>query len=254
MKVFKEQPGCLAIASQLKDEMAAFAPFVPLVKALRDPGMRERHWESLSTELGFDLHPNATFTLRDATDGLQLHAPKTLEVVERACDKARKEYAIEKSLNEMQAAWAELNFEVMPYRNTGTCVIKLSDEVSTILDDHIVLTQQFSFSPYKGPFEERIAQWERQLRLVQEVSSEWLACQRNWMYLQPIFDSEARARARHTAGVRLLRARARPPRCHPTSRPRATHASPRRTSTGSCPPRASASRASTATGARRSSA
>ena len=25
---------------------------------------------------------------------------------------------------------------------------------------------------------------------MQEVLSEWLSCQRNWMYLQPIFDSE----------------------------------------------------------------
>ena len=62
----------------------------------------------------------------------------------------------------------------MPYRNTGTGVIKLTDEVNSLLDDHIVLTQQFSFSPFKGPFEERIADWERKLRLVQEVTSEWL--------------------------------------------------------------------------------
>ena len=67
---------------------------------------------------------------------------------------------------------------------------QVSDEINTLLDDHLVLTQQFSFSPYKGPFEERIADWERKLRLVQEVTSEWLGCQRNWMYLQPIFDSE----------------------------------------------------------------
>ena len=42
--------------------------------------------------------------------------------------------------------------------------------MNTLLDDNIVLTQQFSFSPYKGPFEERIADWERKLRLVQEVT------------------------------------------------------------------------------------
>ena len=46
-------------------------------------------------------------------------------------------------------------------------MIKISEEVNTLLDDHIVLTQQFSFSPYKGPFEERIADWERKLRLTQ---------------------------------------------------------------------------------------
>ena len=105
-------------------------------------------------------------------------------------DRAMKEFAIEKTLNDMVAAWESCDFEVMPYRNTGTGVIKLTDEVNSLLDDHIVLTQQFSFSPYKAPFEERINDWERKLRLVQEVTSEWLGCQRNWMYLQPIFDSE----------------------------------------------------------------
>ena len=80
-----------------------------------------------------------------------------------------KEFAIEKTLNDMVAAWEGCDFEVMPYRNTGTGVIKLTEEVNSLLDDHIVLTQQFSFSPYKGPFEERIADWERKLRLVQEV-------------------------------------------------------------------------------------
>jgi len=87
--------------------------------------------------------------------------------VQKICERAMKEYAIEKALNDMIGAWDGQEFEVMPYRNTGTSVIKLSEEMNTLLDDHIVLTQQFSFSPYKGPFEERIADWERQLRLVQ---------------------------------------------------------------------------------------
>ncbi len=88
-----------------------------------------------------------------------------------------KEFAIEKALDEMAAGWEPLNFDVVAYRATGTSVVKVSEEVNSLLDDHIVLTQQFSFSPYKGPFEERISQWEAKLRMVQEVISEWLACQ-----------------------------------------------------------------------------
>lgn len=47
-----------------------------------------------------------------------------------------------------------------------------------------------SFSPFKKPFQERLAQWESQLSLVSEVLDEWLALQRQWMYLEPIFSSE----------------------------------------------------------------
>ena len=188
-KVFKEAP-VGQIATQIKQEMDDFRPFMPVVTALRNPGMRDRHWAALSEDLGFDLHPDENFTLRHATEVMKLHDVKTLEKVQKVAERAMKEYAIEKSLDDMEAGWDGQEFEVMPYRNTGSSVIKISEEMNTLLDDQIVLTQQFSFSPYKGPFEERIADWERKLRLVQEVTTEWLGCQRNWMYLQPIFDSE----------------------------------------------------------------
>ena len=51
------------------------------------------------------------------------------------------------------------------------------------------MTQSMAFSPYKKPFEERLARWEAQLSLVSEVIDEWLALQRAWMYLEPIFSS-----------------------------------------------------------------
>ena len=78
----------------------------------------------------------------------------------------------------------------MEYKNTGTYVVKGSDEVNALLDDHIVQVQAMSFSPFKGPFEERIEEWEKQLVMLQEVLGEWLALQRQWMYLEPIFSSE----------------------------------------------------------------
>ena len=51
------------------------------------------------------------------------------------------------------------------------------------------MTQAMTFSAFKGPFEERIDNWNETLQMVSEVVDEWLAVQRNWLYLQPIFDS-----------------------------------------------------------------
>lgn len=47
-----------------------------------------------------------------------------------------------------------------------------------------------TFSPYKKPFEERITEWEAQLNLASDILEEWLALQRQWMYLEPIFSSD----------------------------------------------------------------
>lgn len=63
--------------------------------------------------------------------------------------------------------WNPINFEIIPYKSTGTFIVKVAEEVSQLLDDHIVMTQSMSFSPYKKPFEERISKWESQLRTTQ---------------------------------------------------------------------------------------
>lgn len=51
-----------------------------------------------------------------------------------------------------------------------------------MLDDHILMTQQLTFSPFKGAFEERIIDWETKLRLAQEVLEEWFECQKLVFY------------------------------------------------------------------------
>ena len=60
----------------------------------------------------------------------------------------------------MEGEWAPMVMEVLAYKETGTYIIKVSDDCSQLLDDHIVMTQSMSFSPYKKPFEDRINTWE----------------------------------------------------------------------------------------------
>ena len=57
--------------------------------------------------------------------------------------------------------------EISAYKETGTFIMKSSEETGQMLDDHIVMTQAMSFSPYKKPFEVRITTWENKLRTTQ---------------------------------------------------------------------------------------
>jgi dynein heavy chain len=75
-------------------------------------------------------------------------------------------------------------------RETGCYVLRGLDDTLQHLDDNIVMAQSLAFSPYKGPFEAEIEQLEKDLVMTQEVIDEWVACQRLWMYLEPIFGSE----------------------------------------------------------------
>lgn len=59
-KVFqnRELPKNAENCEVVRAEVEAFKKFVPLVQALRNPGMRDRHWDLLSQQLGFDFHPD----------------------------------------------------------------------------------------------------------------------------------------------------------------------------------------------------
>lgn len=60
----------------------------------------------------------------------------------------------------------------------GTYIMKVSDDILQMLDDHLVLTQQISFSPFKGPFEQKIDEWEEKLKITSEVIEEWMDVQK----------------------------------------------------------------------------
>lgn len=44
------------ILAQVND----FRPQIPLIMALRNPGMQQRHWEEISSRIGFDVFPGTT--------------------------------------------------------------------------------------------------------------------------------------------------------------------------------------------------
>jgi len=73
----------------------------------------------------------------------------------------------------MEEEWEPILLEIIAYKETGTYIMRSGDESAQQLDDHIVMTQAMSFSPYKKPFEARIMTWENKLRITQDVMEEW---------------------------------------------------------------------------------
>ncbi|XP_051667332.1 dynein axonemal heavy chain 1 [Manacus candei] len=187
VKQFKDSPDCQGVAMSFRDKIEEFKQYVPLIQGLRNPGMRERHWEMLSNKISPDVKLEPTLTLGRC---LELNLPDHIESILKVAETASKEYAIENSLNKIESEWKSVVFGVMLYKETKTYILKSTDDISQLLDDHIVLVQSMSFSPFKKPFEERMNEWENKLKMTQDVLEEWLNCQRSWLYLEPIFSSE----------------------------------------------------------------
>lgn len=80
------------VAQEVKSLIEDFRPFIPLIQGLRNPGMRNRHWELLSADLGFAVRPKQSLTFKKCLDmNLQDH----IQTISKVAEVAGKEYSIE---------------------------------------------------------------------------------------------------------------------------------------------------------------
>lgn len=185
-KTFKDKSTTLKIVEEIRVKVEEFRPWVPVVTSLRQPGMKDRHWKSLSEKLNMNLVPGETIMLLEDIEPLLKHK----DIIVAHCEVAGKEAQIEKCLKDMRAKWESRLFVIEPYKATGSFILKDASEIVELLDEHLNLTQQLQFSPFKAYYEEAITDWERSLNLISDILEQWLECQRSWRYLEPIFTSE----------------------------------------------------------------
>ena len=180
-------PDVATCAQQLREETTEFRKHLPVIQSLASKALKRRHWERLSDLLGKTIDPEEDLTLMAL---LELDAAGQIEGIQEITIAAEKEYNLEKTLKAMITEWESIEFEVKAYKESGTFVIGGIDDIITLLDDHIVKTQTMRGSPFIRPIEAEAKEWEYKLKYAQSLLDAWIACQRTWMYLEPIFGSE----------------------------------------------------------------
>lgn len=106
--------------------MDEFKPYVPLIQALRNPGMKDRHFEYLSAQTGIQMALKPTITFKSL---LILGVMEFEELIKTVSETAAKEYATERTLNKMIEEWEAIVMEILPYKTTGKYVFLTNNRI-----------------------------------------------------------------------------------------------------------------------------
>ena len=94
---------------------------------------KPHHWKDLWKECNLpEIEPNDEMSLQILIDS---KLPSFREIIEEVSKRAEKQYGIEKKLNEIVEKIKVLTIDMIPYKNTGTFVLKSLEEIQQLLDD-----------------------------------------------------------------------------------------------------------------------
>ena len=168
-KTFDGKKEPQAVLAVLREKLEEMKLYLPLISALRIPGMKDRHWNQVGELVGQTIRPDTT-TLKLLLDmGIEAH----LAQIQIISDVAEKEFKFEFTLEKMRNEWRDLVFDLSPYKDTGTYVVKGVDDVVALLDDQIVKVQGMRGSPYaKGALGTMVVEWNNRLIYMQDALDE----------------------------------------------------------------------------------
>ncbi|GAB5580480.1 dynein axonemal heavy chain 2 [Prionailurus iriomotensis] len=165
-----------------------FKRTMPLISDLRNPALRERHWDQVREEVQREFDQESeSFTLEQIVElGMDQHVEKIGEI----SASATKELAIESALENITKTWDGIQLDIAPYKDKGHHRLRGTEEVFQALEDNQVALSSMKASRFVKAFEREVDHWERCLSLILEAVEMVLMVQRQWMYLENIFLGE----------------------------------------------------------------
>ena len=178
-----------SVYNAVTDEVNNFRESLPLIASLKNPAMKERHWDKISALTGVKIAANnpKAFTLGAI---FAMNLSKYTEDVGEVVNEAKQELKIERDLRAITDKWAGTSFSVSKYVKNGEqrgFVLKVADEIKLELDDHLLNLQAMAGSRFVSSFVTQVSEWEKKLNLVTEAMDVWYVVQTKWQYLEGIF-------------------------------------------------------------------
>lgn len=161
---------------------------LPVIMDLRNPTLKPRHWAAIEQTVDATLVDlDVPLTLDKLSE---LHVFDFGQEIQDISGQASGEAALETILKKVEDSWKTTEFVVLPHRDSkDVFILGGTDDIQVLLDDSTINIATIASSRYVGPLKTRVDDWQKQLALFNQTLEEWLNCQRNWLYLESIFNA-----------------------------------------------------------------
>ncbi|KAK3599709.1 hypothetical protein CHS0354_037182 [Potamilus streckersoni] len=171
----------------LKDKVELIRERMPVITDLRNPTLKQRHWDVIENILEYKFTPEEPLTLGKL---IEINAFKYSEALQEISGRASSEASLEGILKKVEDSWKVTEFVVLPHKDSkDVFILGGTDEIQQLLDDSNINIATIASSRHVGPIKSRVDDWSKQLDLFGKTLDEWLNCQRNWLYLESIFSA-----------------------------------------------------------------
>ncbi|XP_042301519.1 LOW QUALITY PROTEIN: dynein axonemal heavy chain 14 [Sceloporus undulatus] len=176
------------ILPTLKKSLMDFKEFLPIIIALRNPSLQPRHWETIQNIVGQSLCLDKRLTLDKI---LELNMFRCKKEITEVSITATNETTLEVMMKKIIGLWYKTDFHLSQYHTEASAIsiISSAEDIIALLEDSQVTISTIKGSCFVGPIKTLVDTWGRKLNLFSCTLEEWLTCQRNWIYLEPIFQA-----------------------------------------------------------------
>ncbi|PVV04132.1 hypothetical protein BB560_001375 [Smittium megazygosporum] len=160
---------------------------ITIISDLKSDAMRDRHWRKLFKELKILPKSQSELTLGYIWS---FDLTKNESIIKDVIMTAQGEMGLEEFLKQVKETWTTYALDLVSYQ--GRCrLIKGWDDLFNKCSEHLSALGSMKLSPYYKVFEEEAMSWEDKLTRVHLLFDVWIDVQRQWVYLEGIFNNSA---------------------------------------------------------------
>ncbi|XP_052105827.1 dynein axonemal heavy chain 6-like isoform X2 [Mytilus californianus] len=172
------------VVPHLKEKVMEFKQSMPIITSLRNPSLKQRHWDEIERMIGKSIVKDKTFTLGNL---IEMKIIKLKDKIQDISTTASNEETLEKMLDKIIQLWQKTDFRTVPQPSRDTYIIGGADDIMAQLEESAVTIGTIRGSRYVSPIKGQVEEWERKLLVFGRTLDEWLSCQRTWLYIEKIF-------------------------------------------------------------------